>query len=103
DLNRIGRPDWCCCPVNRLLCPCACARIRPAPCGYVVCRERGGVGRDAVKHPDWSQQPPSADGPEQTPLEDLSSEDAPLPPALQEGQVPEVLDEKRLERDLQLP
>jgi hypothetical protein len=103
DLNRIGRPDWCRCRLNRALCPCACSRVRPAPCGYVVCRETGRGVRDQVKHPDWSQSAPSQDGPEQTPLEDLSSEDAPLPPALQQGDVPQSPVEERGERDLLLP
>lgn len=31
DLTRIGRPDWCQCGFNRLLCPCACARCKPLP------------------------------------------------------------------------
>ena len=29
DVSRIGKPDWCRCPVNRLLCCCAC---RPECC-----------------------------------------------------------------------
>jgi hypothetical protein len=31
DLTRIGRPDWCQCPLNRALCPCACQRCKPMP------------------------------------------------------------------------
>jgi len=31
DLTRIGRPDWCQCGFNRVLCPCACARRKPFP------------------------------------------------------------------------
>lgn len=103
DLNRIGRPDWCRCRLNRALCPCACNRVRPAPCGYVVCRETGVVVRDQLRYPDWSQSAPSQDDPELTPLEDLSSEDAPLPPALQQGDVPQSPGEERGERDLRLP
>lgn len=103
DLNRIGRRDWCRCRVNRMLCPCACARIRPAPCGYVVCRETGVLPSEKVRHPQWSQTPSSDGEPDLTSPEDLSSEDAPLPPALQNGDVPQVPDEERLQRDLQLP
>lgn len=95
DLNRIGRPDWCSCRLNRLLCPCACSRVRPLPCGQVVCRETGVLQPDTVKHPDWSQQPPSQEEP--------AVEDAPLPPELQEGEVPRFPDEERAERNLQLP
>lgn len=105
DLNRIGRPDWCTCRVNRLLCPCACARLRPPPCGYIVCRETGVL----KQHPHGPESAPQEEVPDQMPLEDQTPpddqtiEDAPLPPALQEGEVPRIPDEERLERDLQLP
>lgn len=102
DLNRIGRPDWCCCRLNRRLCPCACSRVRPLPCGHIVCRESVMLPEKA-RHPDWSRQPPSQAGPGDSPPEEPESEDAPLPPELQKGDVPQFPDPQRAKRDLQLP
>ena len=103
DLNRIGRPDWCQCRVNRVLCGCACNRVRPLPCEYVVCRETGVGGANHVTHPDWSESDESEDDRDQMPGEEEPSEDAPLPPALQNGDVPRFPGEDRAEQDLRLP
>jgi hypothetical protein len=35
DLNRIGKPDWCTCPLNRLLCHRACKRLWVDPRRYL--------------------------------------------------------------------
>jgi hypothetical protein len=101
DVSRIGRSDWCRCRLNRMLCPCACSRVPPPPCGYVVCRETGVLHSEKVRHPDWPESAPMGDA-DPVPGEE-PSEEAPLPPALQNGDVPRVPDEERLQRDLQLP
>jgi hypothetical protein len=103
DLSRIGRRDWCRCRLNRMLCPCACARIRPAPCGYVVCRDTGLLLPHRDRHSQWPESGPVEETNDQLPLEEHSDEQAPPPPALQEGDVPPIPGEERLEQDLQLP
>jgi hypothetical protein len=32
DLTRIGRRDWCECPINHWLCPCRCDRYCQGTC-----------------------------------------------------------------------
>jgi hypothetical protein len=102
DLNRIGRPDWCRCPINRHLCPCVCSRVRPAPCGYVVCRENGVVLPDQVSHPEWARPQPEDDGSELAPPPpDFGMESA--PPAGGNESIPPLPEEERAEQDLRLP
>jgi len=102
DLNRIGRPDWCRCPLNRALCPCVCDRIRPAPCGYVVCRETGVVLQDHAHHPDWSRSAPGDEESELAPPPPGAGLDI-TPPARAPGAVPPNPEAERAEKDLRLP
>lgn len=44
DLNRIGKPDWCQCPVNRLLCHRACRRLWVDPHRYLPAVGHGHYG-----------------------------------------------------------
>jgi hypothetical protein len=102
DLNRIGRSDWCSCPINRHLCPCVCSRIRPAPCGYVVCRETGLVLKDRISRPDWAQPAEGGDDSESAPLPPGAGAES-APPADGARDILPLLDVERAEQDLQLP
>lgn len=91
DLNRIGRPDWCSCRPNRILCRCACERCRPLPCEHAVYQETGFVLPENASQPDWSQQEPE-------PTDSLDVE-----PQILEGEVPPLPEEAEAEKDLLLP
>ncbi len=60
DLTRIGRPDWCQCGVNRLLCQCRCDRCKPLP--HIVDTTAGAyVGMNCPWDTNSSAQPIESD------------------------------------------
>lgn len=87
DLNRIGRPDWCQCRLNRAFCRCACDRCKPAPCEYVVCQERL-IPPTRISQPDWSQEEGLSDDPAEMFNESTLE---PLPPVTEEQAEEELL------------
>ncbi len=72
DLTRIGRRDWCECPVNRLMCGCRCNRMKPAPCST-------GYDRYDYRTLNRSQEPTDAPPRAAEPTPAAAKEESPLP------------------------
>ncbi len=95
DLTRIGRPDWCHCGINHILCQCRCERCKPLP--HIT--DTNAAAYYGINCP-WNQGPaPSPDAP---PARSSEPAELPEPPEVtpSDRTLEPVQDPPALRRDL---